>query len=86
MTDKWNEYIEYLQMWACEHKSPAFAGNSPACYDEWLDNECEETDGIDGLSCANPVYEAYKVLVDCEEGGEAYAIETAIGFLGEALA
>lgn len=87
MLNKWNGYIEYLLTWAEEHDDLAFAGNSPVCYDEWLDNECEEeTDGTDERSCVNPVYEAYKVLLDCKEGDETVAIEEAIGFLGEALA
>lgn len=34
----------------------------------------------------NPVYQAYKVLVDCKNGEESIAIEEAIGYLGEALA
>lgn len=35
----WNKYIEYLHKWADSHSGAGFAGMSPACYDEWLDNE-----------------------------------------------
>lgn len=34
----------------------------------------------------DPVYQAYKVLVNCGDGEESIAIEEAIGYLGEALA
>ena len=39
LASKWRQYISYLQNWANDHENPMFAGNSPACYDEWLDNE-----------------------------------------------
>lgn len=39
LASKWQQYISYLQNWANDHESLMFAGNSPACYDEWLDNE-----------------------------------------------
>ena len=35
-------YINYLINWAIEHNDEAFKGCSPACFDEWLDNEGEE--------------------------------------------
>lgn len=35
----WSEYIMYLLKWSSEHADKEFAGMSPACYDEWLDNE-----------------------------------------------
>lgn len=38
----WDNYISYLHEWAAEHSNEAYAGMSPVCYDEWLDNECEE--------------------------------------------
>ena len=37
----WQRYIAYLKEWAETHSDEAFAGMSPACYDEWLDNEGE---------------------------------------------
>lgn len=40
--NNWNEYIKYLHKWAVEHSGKEYAGESPACYDEWLDNEAEE--------------------------------------------
>lgn len=49
MTDKekawnWGAYIAYLREWADEHKDAAFYGMSPACFDEWTDND-READG-----------------------------------------
>ena len=40
--ETWNLYIEYLKDWIKLHEDPAFAGMSPACYDEWLDCEAVE--------------------------------------------
>ena len=39
---EWKEYLNYLKDWADNHNSIYFVGCSPACYDEWLDNEYEE--------------------------------------------
>ena len=36
---KWSRYIDYLKQWAKTHASINCAGMSPACYDEWCDNE-----------------------------------------------
>ena len=41
LANKWQQYINYLRNWANDHENSMFAGNSPACYDEWLDNEYE---------------------------------------------
>mgnify|MGYP003550216568 CR=1 FL=1 len=38
----WSDYIMYLLKWSSEHADKEFAGMSPACYDEWLDNEMKE--------------------------------------------
>lgn len=38
----WNKYIEYLKDWADEHKGVEFQGSSPACFDEWYDNDYVE--------------------------------------------
>ena len=38
----WNGYIKYLQEWAKESADSKFYGMSPACFDEWLDNEHAE--------------------------------------------
>ena len=42
MNNHWNEYIDYLRNWAETHSDETFAGMSPACFDEWRDNECED--------------------------------------------
>ena len=39
---EWNKYLEYLNEWAKSHSSIEFYGMSPACFDEWCDNEAEE--------------------------------------------
>lgn len=53
-------------------------------------DEDDEMDGTDEPSVADPVQAAYDILNACINGdgevGEAEAIETALGFLGEALA
>lgn len=35
----WNRYCLYLIRWANDHGGPEYEGMSPACYDEWRDNE-----------------------------------------------
>lgn len=39
VSEDWSKYISYLKQWADDHQDPTFAGMSPACYDEWNDNE-----------------------------------------------
>jgi hypothetical protein len=39
--DTWTQYINYLIDWANTHKDIKYEGMSPACYDEWCDNEYE---------------------------------------------
>ena len=38
-------YLQYLSRWIFDHYEDEFKGCSPACFDEWLDNEGEEDDG-----------------------------------------
>lgn len=38
---KWQRYIFYLIQWAFNHSGEEFSGQSPACFDEWDDNEDE---------------------------------------------
>lgn len=40
----WQKYIEYLLNWAKDHKDEVFEGCSPACYDEFCDNDLYEDD------------------------------------------
>lgn len=35
-------YLQYLSRWIFDHYEDEFKGCSPACFDEWLDNEGEE--------------------------------------------
>ena len=43
----WEQYIRYLKEWANEHSDDCYEGMSPACYEEWLDNENEEYEDDD---------------------------------------
>ena len=36
---RWARYINYLIEWAMNHSSEEYDGMSPACYDEWCDND-----------------------------------------------
>lgn len=47
LANKWQQYINYLRNWANDHEEPTFAGSSPACYDEWHDNEYETKDLVE---------------------------------------
>lgn len=38
----WKEYLDYLDSWALHHTDVANYGMSPACFDEWKDNETKE--------------------------------------------
>lgn len=40
--EAWARYIAYLKDWADDHADPAYAGMTPACFDEWLENEYAE--------------------------------------------
>ena len=74
-----NEIYSWFSLWSDALKEQ-----------ENAERECDETDGSDEPSAGNPVQEAYNILraaLDGEDGvSDAEAIETALGFLGEALA
>ncbi len=53
-------YLQYLSRWIFDHYEEEFRGCSPACFDEWLDNEYEEDVECDGDKRYN-IYE-YKNL------------------------
>lgn len=36
---RWKKYIDYLKQWTDVHSDPMSEGMSPACYDEFCDNE-----------------------------------------------
>lgn len=40
----WSMYVGYLKTWADEHSGTEFMGQSPACYEEWLNNEAAVLD------------------------------------------
>lgn len=71
----WQRYIAYLKEWAETHSGEEFAGMSPACYDEWLDNEsgCQCPLGGDETNdCADCAYAGDYHFVDgeCVERGD----------------
>lgn len=35
----WERYVSYLHEWAFSHASHEYTGMSPACYQEWSENE-----------------------------------------------
>ena len=39
---QWASYCEYVSRWADDHASMESYGMSPACFDEWVDNEEKE--------------------------------------------
>lgn len=39
---EWERYINYLSQWAICHNDEKYAGMSPACFEEWRDNEDKE--------------------------------------------
>ena len=43
----WEKYICYLQDWADSHNTLEFYGMSPACFDEWRNNEYRGDDDDD---------------------------------------
>ena len=38
----WQDYLDYLDRWTLEHKDITNYEMSPACFDEWEDNEAED--------------------------------------------
>lgn len=42
----WNNYIEYLKDWANQHSEPENEGMSPACYDEFLENDLDDEEEL----------------------------------------
>ena len=44
MEDDWKQYLDYLREWANSHAGNEHKGMSPACYDEWYDNEYGEVE------------------------------------------
>lgn len=41
---QWERYINYLGSWVINHNDEACEGMSPACFEEWRDNEDAEED------------------------------------------
>ena len=56
-------YLNYLMSWIADHHEDEFKGCSPACFDEWLDNEYEEDEED----------VEYDVALGCNEDGYVLA-------------
>ena len=50
-------YLQYLSRWIFEHYEDEFEGCSPACFDEWLDNEGTEDEDIPDWRVSEGEYE-----------------------------
>lgn len=52
----WQKYIKYLQEWALNHRGEQYEGCSPACYDEFCDDDaCYEDFGDNGTTKTKPI-------------------------------
>lgn len=40
--ETWEKYLQYLKNWIEDHKNEMFLGCSPACFDEWAENEMKD--------------------------------------------
>lgn len=61
--DKWKAYLNYLVEWAFNHQGEEFAGMTPACYDEFCQNECH-CGGDSTNDCEGCVYSVDYHCVD----------------------
>lgn len=52
---QWNHYLKYLLQWANDHSDMKYKGMSPACFDEFCDND--DDDYYDEKSFAEIIYE-----------------------------
>ena len=43
----WKKYLNYLREWADNHAEVEFYGMTPACFNEWDENENSEEDDND---------------------------------------
>lgn len=79
--ERWARYIDYLIEWAFYHSDSMYADSSPACYDEWCDNEdaenherikiknalkCLSDNGIDKSECPEVLKALCYILCDAE--------------------
>lgn len=80
---KWESYIQYLHTWADDHKGVAYMSQSPACYDEWCDNEWESAsdwlfDAVNDLEESKDwqklEYDKDNIRLSCEYNGKNWVI------------
>lgn len=57
---QWERYLKYLMLWTLDHKNEYYEGMSPACYDEFCDNDDEPEYYEEQLDYA-------KIERDCKE-------------------
>ncbi len=57
---QWERYLKYLMLWTLEHQEEYYEGMSPACYNEFCDNDDEPEYYEEQLDYA-------KIERDCKE-------------------
>lgn len=71
-SNRWQAYLNYLVEWVFNHQGDEFAGMTPACYDEFCENECpnggDSTNDCEGCSYSGDYH--------CVDGG---CVERPIG-------
>lgn len=60
--EQWTRYIKYLMLWANDHDDYCYEGMSPACYDEFCDND-DEPEYYNGISLELKVKEKRYVKI-----------------------
>lgn len=59
----WQKYIKYLNEWALNHRGEQYEGCSPACYDEFCDDDaCYDLGDNESITKAMTVAELIKAL------------------------
>ena len=72
MTDnkQWERYIKYLIIWAIDHEDIAYEDMSPACYDEFCENDDESEYYNDMLDYPKMESDFYKLIKKWEKTNE----------------
>lgn len=61
--EQWTRYIKYLMLWANDHDNYCYEGMSPACYDEFCEND-DEPEYYNSLSLALEVKESHRTTIE----------------------
>ena len=71
----WQKYIKYLNEWALNHRGEQYEGCSPACYDEFCDDDaCYDLGDNESIAKAMTVAELIKALKAFNPDAEVMAI------------